>query len=234
MDMGLFKTIIKIYETESTMDLSKKLFDIIEPPFLVIADTQKKGRGQHKKEWYSPAGGLWFTETINISTPLGLSTYISIPIMRVLKRYVKNVFVKWPNDILVESKKIAGILTEIKGNTAFIGIGINIENRIPDELKEIATSIIEQYNLKKFNKDTILNEIIQEQTMMNNFFFENGFKYFKEEYEKNLILMHKEISVKTNKTIRGKVKGISDQGELILQTKVEEIKLSYGAVISYK
>jgi biotin-(acetyl-CoA carboxylase) ligase len=69
---------------------------------------------------------------------------------------------------------------------------------------------------------------------MNNFFFENGFKYFKEEYEKNLILMHKEISVKTNKTIRGKVKGISDQGELILQTKVEEIKLSYGAVISYK
>lgn len=234
MDMGLFKTIIKIYETESTMDLSKKLIEIIDPPFLVIADTQKKGRGQHKREWYSPVGGLWFTETLNISTPLGLSTYISIPIMRVLKRYIKNVYVKWPNDILVESKKIGGILTEIKGNTAFIGVGINIENRIPDELKEIATSAIEQYNLNKTSKNTILNEIIQEQTRINNFFIESGFKYFKEEYENNLILMNKEISVKTDKTIYGRVKGISNEGELILKTKIGEIKLSYGTVISYK
>jgi len=231
MSMKFFKTIIKVYETESTMDLAKKLFESLELPFIIIADIQKTGRGQHKRVWHSPQGGLWFTEVMEIPTPLGLSTYISIPIMRVLKRYLKSVKLKWPNDILFKGKKIAGILIEIKGSIAFIGIGINVENEIPDQIKNIATSINEKI---KLDKNKIFNEIIEEQGNLNSIFFEKGFKYFREEYKKNLILMNKETSIKTEKIIQGKVKDVTENGELILETSNGEIIISCGTVISYK
>jgi BirA family biotin operon repressor/biotin-[acetyl-CoA-carboxylase] ligase len=231
MGRKFFKTIIKVYEIESAMNFAKKLFKNIKPPFIVVADIQKKGRGQYKKEWESPYGGLWFTEVLEINTPLGLSTYISIPIMRILKKYVQDVKIKWPNDILVENKKIAGILIEIKGNIAFIGIGINVENEIPDELKEIAISLKEKVCL---SKNSIFNEIIKEQENLNNIFFEKGFKYFREEYKKNLILMNKETSIKMEKIIKGTVKDVTENGELILETSNGKIIISYGTVISYK
>lgn len=230
MGRKFFKTIIKVYEIESAMNFAKKLFETVKPPFIVVADIQKKGRGQYKKEWESPYGGLWFTEVLEINTPLGLSAYISIPIMRILKRYVQDVKIKWPNDILVENKKIAGILIEIKGNIAFIGIGINVENEIPDELKEIAISLKEKVCL---SKNSIFNEIIKEQENLNDVFLKIGFKGFKEEYEKNLILMNKEVIIKNETTINGVVKGVTEDGELILKNKNNEIKISHGTVISY-
>jgi BirA family biotin operon repressor/biotin-[acetyl-CoA-carboxylase] ligase len=231
MGRKFFKTIIKVHEIESAMDFAKNLFENVKPPFIVVADIQKKGRGQYKREWESPYGGLWFTEVFEINTPLGLSTYISIPIMRILKKYVQDVKIKWPNDILVENKKIAGILIEIKGNIAFIGIGINVENEIPDELKEIAISLKEKVCL---SKNSIFNEIIKEQENLNNIFFEKGFKYFREEYKKNLILMNKETSIKMEKIIKGTVKDVTENGELILETSNGKIIISYGTVISYK
>ena len=230
MGKKFFKTIIKVHEIESAMDFAKKLFENVKPPFIVVADIQKKGRGQYKKEWESPYGGLWFTEVLEINTPLGLSTYISIPIMRILKKYVQDVKIKWPNDILVENKKIAGILIEIKGNIAFIGIGINVENEIPDELKEIAISLKEKVCL---SKNSIFNEIIKEQENLNDVFLKIGFKGFKEEYEKNLILINKEVTIKNETTINGVVKGVTEDGELILKNKNNEIKISHGTVISY-
>lgn len=230
MGRKFFKTIIKVHEIESAMDFAKKLFENVKPPFIVVADIQKKGRGQYKKEWESPYGGLWFTEVLEINTPLGLSTYISIPIMRTLKRYVQDVKIKWPNDILVENKKIAGILIEIKGNIAFIGIGINVENEIPDELKEIAISLKEKVCL---SKNSIFNEIIKEQENLNDVFLKIGFKGFKEEYEKNLIFINKEVTIKNETTINGVVKGVTEDGELILKNKNNEIKISHGTVISY-
>ena len=230
MGKKFFKTIIKVHEIESAMDFAKNLFENVKPPFIVVADIQKKGRGQYKKEWESPYGGLWFTEVLEINTPLGLSTYISIPIMRILKKYVQDVKIKWPNDILVENKKIAGILIEIKGNIAFIGIGINVENEIPDELKEIAISLKEKVCL---SKNSIFNEIIKEQENLNDVFLKIGFKGFKEEYEKNLILINKEVTIKNETTINGVVKGVTEDGELILKNKNNEIKISHGTVISY-
>jgi len=150
--------------------------------------------------------------------------------MRTLKRYIQDVKIKWPNDILVENKKIAGILIEIKGNIAFIGIGINVENEIPDELKEIAISLKEKVCL---NKNSIFNEIIKEQENLNDVFLKIGFKGFKEEYEKNLILINKEVTIKNETTINGVVKGVTEDGELILKNKNNEIKISHGTVISY-
>ncbi|PIV56527.1 MAG: biotin--[acetyl-CoA-carboxylase] ligase, partial [Caldiserica bacterium CG02_land_8_20_14_3_00_36_38] len=141
-----------------------------------------------------------------------------------------DVKIKWPNDILVENKKIAGILIEIKGNIAFIGIGINVENEIPDELKEIAISLKEKVCL---SKNSIFNEIIKEQENLNDVFLKIGFKGFKEEYEKNLILINKEVTIKNETTINGVVKGVTEDGELILKNKNNEIKISHGTVISY-
>ena len=150
--------------------------------------------------------------------------------MRTLKRYIQDVKIKWPNDILVENKKIAGILIEIKGNIAFIGIGINVENEIPDELKEIAISLKEKVCL---SKNSIFNEIIKEQENLNDVFLKIGFKDFKEEYEKNLIFINKEVTIKNETTINGVVKGVTEDGELILKNKNNEIKISHGTVISY-
>jgi len=83
------------------------------------------------------------------------------------------------------------------------------------------------------SKNSIFNEIIKEQENLNDVFLKIGFKDFKEEYEKNLIFINKEVTIKNETTINGVVKGVTEDGELILKNKNNEIKISHGTVISY-
>jgi len=140
----MFKTIIYLKKTGSTMTVAKHLLSMLEPPFIVIAESQIFGHGQRNRKWLSQEGGLWFTEVFYTERILGLSLFISIPILRVLKKYNQEIKVKWPNDLYLNDKKIAGILTKTSRNIAFVGIGINVENDIPDKAKKYAISLKKQ------------------------------------------------------------------------------------------
>ncbi len=226
----MFKTIIYLKKTGSTMTVAKRLLSMLEPPFIVLAESQISGYGQRNRKWLSQEGGLWFTEVFYTERILGLSLFISIPILRVLKKYDSEIKVKWPNDLYLNDKKIAGILTKTSRNIAFVGIGINVENDIPDEARKYAISLKELGNIKRTK---IFEEIKKEEEMLLPAFSENGFAPFRNEYEDHLIFINKNITVKSESVIQGKVLGVTNLGELIIETMSGIEKIVQGTVLNF-
>ncbi|MEM1794782.1 MAG: biotin--[acetyl-CoA-carboxylase] ligase [Sulfolobales archaeon] len=117
---------------------------------VVVCDEMVTGRGRLGRTWYAPRGGLWFTVILRpeftgplhlLSLAAGVSVAESlIALLGVQAR------VKWPNDVLVDDKKVCGILIEGEAEAdriklLYLGIGINANNELPPEVRETATSI---------------------------------------------------------------------------------------------
>jgi BirA family biotin operon repressor/biotin-[acetyl-CoA-carboxylase] ligase len=151
---------------DSTMDIARDLARNQCPHFtVVIAGRQKKGRGRLKRTWLSSEGGLFFSIVVRPEIPPALSSRVnfaaSVNLAQTLRSLFKvNAAVKWPNDILVDGKKVAGILSEMDAETdrvnfINIGIGINVNNNpMPYEpmamsLKQILGKAVERRELLK-------------------------------------------------------------------------------------
>jgi len=139
-------------ETSSTMEIAKELARKGCPDFtVVVADRQKKGRGRLKRVWISDAGGLYFTLVLRPRLPIALSARVSflasLTLAHVLREWCEiDAKVKWPNDILVQERKISGMLTEMEAEADrinFINIGIGII------AKTIVVSIIPFLGIKR-------------------------------------------------------------------------------------
>ena len=145
------KKIFHFQKLETTMDKAKILAKNDAPHLsVVIAENQTTGRGRLNRKWFSSKGGLWFTLILKPDTPPPLS-YIynfaaSLSLSRSLNRlFDVNVNVKWPNDILLNGKKLAGLLSEMETRGDMvefinIGIGINVNNS-PQEYEPKAISL---------------------------------------------------------------------------------------------
>ena len=144
---------------------------------VVFSESQSKGRGQRGNKWISKKGNLFMTFFFKISNKLTLKriTQINLSLIKkiILKTTKEKVSIKLPNDILIDRKKVCGILQEIvfKNNKKFliIGIGINIINS--PNLINYETSYLNNYSKKKINKIKLFNQI--------KIIFEKKIKYFK-------------------------------------------------------
>ena len=138
-------------EVDSTMDVARELARKQCPHFtVVIAGRQKKGRGRLKRIWLSSEGGLYFTIVVRPNIPPVLSSSVNFAASMTLAQTLRNMFninamVKWPNDVLVDGKKISGILSEMEAEidrVSFISIGIGINvNNDPTPYEPMATSL---------------------------------------------------------------------------------------------
>lgn len=113
---------------------------------VVIAAEQKAGRGKHGAAWSSQKGGLWFSYIINrkIRKPYDYVVLSSVAAARALGKTGIKAEIKWPNDILVKGKKIAGILLEndYYSGRLITGLGMNINNKTPAELNAVSVGRI--------------------------------------------------------------------------------------------
>jgi BirA family transcriptional regulator, biotin operon repressor / biotin---[acetyl-CoA-carboxylase] ligase len=126
-------------EVDSTMDvardLARKGADHLS---VVIADRQIKGRGRLRRQWFSDSGGLYFTTIVRPVIAPAMSFKISFSASLALVRILRQLYrvdakVKWPNDILVDDKKLSGMLSEMETEADLvsyinIGLGINVNN----------------------------------------------------------------------------------------------------------
>lgn len=139
---GREERIVHLAEASSTMDVAKDAARRGCPAFTVVtADRQSAGRGRLHRVWQSAAGGLYFTVVLRPDIPVLQSVRVtflaSAALARVLRsRYGIEAGLKWPNDILVNGRKLCGLLSEMEAESdrlAFlnIGIGINVNNRVP-------------------------------------------------------------------------------------------------------
>jgi BirA family biotin operon repressor/biotin-[acetyl-CoA-carboxylase] ligase len=114
----------------STMDTARTLGETEDEP-VVVALTQKTGRGRHGRVWLSPEGGLWCS-VVWKHVPEELFPYLfyiaSAAVVELLASYGIQANIKLPNDVLWKGKKIAGLLVENSGESVIIGIGINVNN----------------------------------------------------------------------------------------------------------
>jgi BirA family transcriptional regulator, biotin operon repressor / biotin---[acetyl-CoA-carboxylase] ligase len=115
-----------------------------EPGRIVGAEEQTAGMGRHGRKWISPAGaGLYVSMVMAVKpTPimlaLGLATRDALASVSRL-----NVDLRWPNDVLLNGKKCAGVLARLEGNRIIAGIGINVsQTEFPDDLETPATSLL--------------------------------------------------------------------------------------------
>ena len=139
--------------TESTNTLAKQLPEAeVEHGMVVIADHQSAGRGQYQRAWLSaPAQNLTFSVVLKPSRSNGIALLKQVAALAVRDALselrLDDIRIKWPNDVLVDYRKIAGILVEavFKGAAlarVVVGIGLNVhQSEFPDDVRYLATSI---------------------------------------------------------------------------------------------
>ena len=239
----------KIYifdELTSTMDLSKDMISKnIDEGTTIIANNQSKGRGSNERKWVSNGEDALFSIILKplISNLNLLSIITSYSIMKVLEKITtKDIKIKWPNDVLVDGKKISGVLIEnyIQINTySIIGVGINInsnhnhnENFIYPSIsiKDILGkntpkfSIIKLF-LNRFQKDynDLINDKIKISDISNNLFRLGELTSFRSNYKK--------LQKKT-KNEKYKIISLNVDGSLKVSNSIgDEINISSSEII---
>jgi len=166
---------VVVEETESTNDLVWKAVERGEPEgFVVFAERQTKGRGQYGRRWESaPYLGLWFSILLRPALTLAQSPKLTVQLAEAVAATIAEETgcaptLKWPNDIYVSGRKVAGVL--IEGRTAsdgsyvaVAGIGINVNQTIedfPEELREIAGSLATTTG-KKFSRSKLAAALLR-------------------------------------------------------------------------
>src|ERR1039457_2454343 len=148
---------IRVFEeTTSTNDVIEKLArDGVKEGVVVFAESQTKGRGRLGRKWMSPAKrGLWFSVLMRPDLRPQETTRLNVASATALRRAIESQTglkpeIKWPNDILIHGKKVAGILTELSGELDHVkyivlGIGVDVnlsQGDFPPELRKLATSL---------------------------------------------------------------------------------------------
>ena len=206
---------------------------------MVNTSYKKGGRGQRNNNWLSEKGkNLTFSfllePNIELSNQFLLHIITSISIFKTLLEInIKNISIKWPNDIYVNDKKIAGILIENLVYRKFIhksviGVGLNINQTNFGILN--ATSTINQ-TMKKHNLDQILQIF---KSIFNKEYLKLNSNKIHEEfdfYKKNLIGYQTEKKYEYNSAvIKGKIIDVLSDGILVIQTKDSIIKLNFGDI----
>lgn len=151
----------KIYhypEVVSTNDIAKKLIrgEAIEGGAMhhivhgtvILAEIQTKGKGRLGRDWASPRGGIWLSCILSAPKPQSaslLTLLTSVAVARAIQALTSlPVKIKWPNDLLVHGKKVAGILSEKVAEYVIVGIGVNLNvspQALPENLRSLATSL---------------------------------------------------------------------------------------------
>jgi len=171
----LGRAMLYFRELTSTNDIAKELaLRGFREGTAIVAETQTTGKGRFKRQWKSPERGLWFSiilkPKVQPKHAPKLTLLASVAVAKTVNElYGLETEIKWPNDVLVNKKKVCGILTEsqIKGETldfAVLGIGVNADfdvEALPTPLRETATTLREELG-KEIERETLLRELLGE------------------------------------------------------------------------
>ena len=226
---------IQVFEqTTSTNDIIEKLArDGVREGVVVFAESQTRGRGRLGRKWVSPSRkGLWFSILLRPNLRPQETTQLTVAAATALRRAIVSqtgldVEIKWPNDILIGGKKVAGILTEMSAELDRVrhvipGIGIDVNqeaSEFPAELRKIATS------LKIERRETvsraalavaILRELDEAYTRV----CAGKFSEIAGEWEEHCGTIGKDVTVQIgDRKIRGRAESLDDDGSLVLRTE---------------
>ncbi len=213
---------------------------------VIVAELQTGGRGRRGRTWHSGLGGaltfslLWrFEQGAGLLS--GLSLAVGIALTRVLHRHgATDVRLKWPNDILWNHMKLAGILIELSGDimgptAAVIGIGVNLRLADPvrSHVDQPATDLAR--NGVDIDRNRLFADLLLELDQVLRDFARDGFALFRQEWDRLHLYQDKMVKLRMpdNSEMEGSIEGVGDDGALLLRTESGTRKY-YGGEISLR
>lgn len=210
---------------------------------LVTAECQEAGRGRRGRSWECPEGaGIFMTLVLrpdiqpDNASMLTLVAALAVS-AAITKKTGESAGIKWPNDIVMNGKKICGILTEMSveaGHVSYVavGIGINVRNTdFPEEIADRATSLYLETN-QHFDRAELMAEILKQFEHYYSIFTESeNLGGLQEEYNLHLVNRNRVVRVLDEKApFEGKAVGITSRGELAVETGEGRRLVSAGEV----
>lgn len=231
--------IIKLNAIESTNSYLKDLIHSteLENFTVVVAENQTAGRGQMGSVWeVEPGKSLTFSVFVrcvdfDVDTQFYFNMCVSLACYEVLKRHTSvNLKVKWPNDIMAEKDKIAGILIEnsIRGQiilASIVGIGINVNQlNFPEHLTGVTS--LAKITGRTFDKEKLIFELVQEMKEQLEHFENKKFNEIKSNYLKSLFEFQKPrmFELASGTLFLGKIVDVNSSGQLVVENEQEKTR----------
>lgn len=210
---------------------------------VVIAEQQKSGRGRQKRKWLSPRGGVWLSVVLKPAIPTAKITVLpfiaALAVCDAIKAMGLDARLKWPNDVMISGKKVAGILLDISAeadqvNYAVIGIGINVNvdsaaisarldgvkiTSMSDELgRNVSRLDLTRSLLENFERYYVEME-------------QRGAGAILQKWKESSDMLGRQVAVTQNgKTIQGVAANINDDGSLLLRTDHGDVNIVSGDI----
>lgn len=207
----------RLSEVESTNEYVKGILKDAPEGTVVLADVQTAGKGRKGRNWYSPEGGLWMSVLLDHCDSCLMPLTAAVAICEAFEVYDIRLGIKWPNDLFLNRKKVAGILTEVVDDRSILGIGINLNVRqFPAELAQKASSILVETK-KHLNAQTVYQDVC--------YSVDKHYQYLKEEKIDELLKRWRDYTIMIGRNVRielpdgvvmGKVLDIDRQGALVV------------------
>ncbi|MEN6469795.1 MAG: biotin--[acetyl-CoA-carboxylase] ligase [Smithella sp.] len=209
----------------------------------LIAERQNAGKGRMQRVWHSPAGANIYTSVIlrphfEMACAPQISIAAGVAVAETLNPYCPDkVMLKWPNDVLIEGKKVCGILSQMKmsGNAidfVVVGIGINVNlnrEQFPQDIQSIATSLAIGSG-RKISREELIVSLYENLAKWYKQLLQSGFDPIKEKWLALSPMIGKPVAVMFHgEAAGGKAIGLGEDGSLILLTdKNKTIHVSAG------
>lgn len=207
---------------------------------VIVAERQEGGRGRMKRAWNSPTGGLWFSVVLRPHIEPQYAAQVTllagVAVAQALRQIYQTdeITIKWPNDLLLKSKKICGILSEMQLDEngtidyAIVGIGINVALNPKDfskDLKEIAASLNASFN-KNYTCTYVLAKVLQEFDFLYQQWLIKGADMVINLWKKFNCTLGKQVLVKDNDEVifSGEVISIDETGAIVVRSKEGELQ----------
>jgi BirA family biotin operon repressor/biotin-[acetyl-CoA-carboxylase] ligase len=249
-DNKLVKKVCFFESIGSTNTEAKKMAeDGEESGVIVAADMQTSGRGRRGRTWISPDGrNVYFTLMLKPEFAPDRASMLTIIMALSVARSIsyisggrKNVSIKWPNDILIDGKKVCGILTEMSVENYYIqyvviGVGINVKQQeFSPEVSQNATSIDAELG-GVTDRSGLVGNIMRHFDKIYSLFLKTGdLSEIREEYENFLINKGREVCILDPAgEYRGRALAITDTGELVVEKSGGEIVNVYAGEVSVR
>ncbi|HZG77026.1 MAG TPA: biotin--[acetyl-CoA-carboxylase] ligase [Paenibacillus sp.] len=238
-----------------------KLFDVVESTqnavheallagapegALVLAETQSAGRGRFGRVWFSPPGkGVYLSFLLRPNVPPAVAPQMTLLIAVALCRAIRketgaNATIKWPNDILVDGKKICGILVEtmleadaVKAMVAGVGITANVRREeLPEELREKATSLLEATGAP-VSREHVVASFLEQLEWLYDVYRKEGFGPVRTLWEALTSTLHGRVRVATPQGVaEGVAEGITEEGALLIRDDEGRVRAMYSGDLS--
>ncbi len=206
-DTGQYK-IIEFDELDSTNMFALCNVDSVFDGTIIVAKRQTRGRGRLSRKWLGDNSGNVYMSVIlkprdfNSYPAINVTQYMSVVVSRVLKKHYNiNAEIKWPNDLLVDGAKIAGILAEtsIKNNRVNaivlgLGLNVNMPKETLDLIDKKATSL-KVLSGREFDVSDCIKHIADEFFKDYTEFIKQGFSYIRNEYLEKSCFLKKKIKI---------------------------------------